>query len=86
MDEMAERTLERFGRLDILVACAGILRGQGCWPRPMADVTTAEWDEVIDTNLKGTFLSNRAVLPTMIQNRAGQIVNVSSTSGLKGRP
>lgn len=85
MNEMASQTLDRFGRIDILVACAGILRGKGCSPRPMADVSTAEWDEVIDTNLKGTFLSNRAVLANMIRNRGGQIVNVSSTSGLKGR-
>jgi len=85
MNDMAAQTLGRFDRIDILVACAGILRGKGCPPRPMADVTTAEWDEVIDTNLKGTFLSNRAVLASMIRNRRGQIVNVSSTSGLKGR-
>jgi NAD(P)-dependent dehydrogenase (short-subunit alcohol dehydrogenase family) len=46
---------------------------------------TTEWDEVIDTNLKGTFLSNHAVLPTMIRQRRGQIVNISSTSGRQGR-
>lgn len=85
MNEMAAATLDRFGRIDILVACAGILRGKGCSPHPMGDVTTQEWDEVIGTNLKGTFLSNRAVLASMIKNKAGQIINVSSTSGLKGR-
>lgn len=85
MNDMASQTLERFGRIDILVACAGILRGKGCSAHPMADVSTAEWDEVIGTNLKGTFLANRAVLASMVRNRRGQIVNVSSTSGLKGR-
>jgi NAD(P)-dependent dehydrogenase (short-subunit alcohol dehydrogenase family) len=44
-----------------------------------------EWGAVIDTNLKGTFLCNRAVLPIMIKQRGGQIINISSTSGLKGR-
>jgi NAD(P)-dependent dehydrogenase (short-subunit alcohol dehydrogenase family) len=85
MAEMAQAVCGRFGRIDILVACAGILRGRGCPPRPLAEVATAEWDEVIGVNLTGTFLSNRAVLGDMIRRRAGQIINVSSTSGLKGR-
>lgn len=82
---MAERTLERFGRIDALVACAGILRPRGVRPKAVHDTTPAEWSEVIETNLTGTFLSNRAVLPAMIRQRSGQIVNVSSTSGLRGR-
>lgn len=85
MSEMARRVGERFGRIDILVACAGILRGRGCSPRPLAEVGIDEWDQVIGTNLTGTFLSNRAVLADMIRHRSGQIINVSSTSGLKGR-
>jgi 3-oxoacyl-[acyl-carrier protein] reductase len=75
----------RFGRVDILVHCAGILRGSHGGPKPLAQVATAEWDDVIDTNLRGTFLCNRAVLPDMIRQRAGQIVNLSSTSGRQGR-
>lgn len=85
MSEMAALTVERHGRIDMLVHCAGILRGKGGGPRMMADVTLAEWDEVIDVNLKGTFLCNRAVIPTMTKQRNGQIINLSSTSGLKGR-
>ncbi|MGF1640815.1 MAG: SDR family oxidoreductase [Rhodospirillales bacterium] len=85
MDEMAARTLDRFGRIDILVACAGILRPPGTPPKPLARVSEAEWSEVVDINLKGTFLANRAVLPTMLCRRQGDIVNVSSISGLKGR-
>lgn len=82
---VVERTLDGFGRIDGLVHCAGILRPRGVRPRPLADTTASEWSEVIDVNLTGTFLANRAVLPTMIRQRSGQIVNLSSTSGLRGR-
>ena len=85
MAEMARITLEKFGSIDILVHSAAILRGQGSGPKMMVDVEVAEWDEVIATNLKGTFLCNRAVLPAMVQQRSGQIINISSTSGLQGR-
>lgn len=85
MAEMARETLHRFGRIDTLVACAGILRGRGCLPHPVTEVALTEWNQVIDTNLKGVFLSNRAVLPAMVSQRRGDIVNVSSTSGRQGR-
>jgi NAD(P)-dependent dehydrogenase (short-subunit alcohol dehydrogenase family) len=85
MAAMAERTLERFGRIDVLVHCAGILRGKGRPPRMLAEMSAEEWDDVIATNLRGTFLANRAVIPAMLRSRAGQIVNLSSTSGRIGR-
>jgi len=86
MEKMARETVERFGRIDILVASAGILRGTGSTPRPLANVSVEEWDQVIETNLRGMFLSNRAVLPAMLRQRRGNIVNISSVSGQKGRP
>jgi len=86
MAEMARLTLARFGRIDILVHSAGILRGTGSKPKLLAEVEMAEWEEVIATNLTGTFLCNRAVLAAMMEQRSGQIINISSTSGLKGRP
>jgi len=52
----------------------------------MHELGDEEYESVIDTNLKGTFLTNRAVLRKMLTQKRGQIVNVSSTSGLKGRP
>ncbi len=82
---LVEATLARFGRLDGLVAAAGILRKRGTPPKPVVQITLDEWDDVIDINLKGTFLSNRAVLPTLIAQHSGTIVNVSSVSGLVGR-
>jgi 3-oxoacyl-[acyl-carrier protein] reductase len=85
MATMTQRTLEAFGRIDVLVAAAGVLHGRGRGPRPLAQVTTEEWDEVLGVNLRGTFLSNRAVLPTMVRQRRGQIVNISSTSGRRAR-
>jgi len=85
MEEMARRTIERFGGVDILVACAGILRPAGASLRTVAQLTTEEWDAIIGTNLKGVFLSNRAVLANMIERRRGNIVNISSVSGRQGR-
>lgn len=85
MEAMAQKAIEEFGRIDILVASAGVLRGRGSFPKPLARVSTEEWDQVLDTNLKGMFLSNRAVLPAMMKERSGNIVNVSSVSGKRGR-
>jgi NAD(P)-dependent dehydrogenase (short-subunit alcohol dehydrogenase family) len=84
MQEMVEQTLERFNRIDILITAAGILRGGAGSLRTMQQMSVSEWDEVIDTNLGGAFLSNRAVIPVMIKQRSGNIVNISSTSGRKG--
>jgi 3-oxoacyl-[acyl-carrier protein] reductase len=85
VEAMVRQTLDRFGRIDILVAAAGILRGKGRSPKPMAQISLDEWNDVIGTNLRGTFLTNRAVLPVMIRQKSGQILNISSTSGRKGR-
>jgi 3-oxoacyl-[acyl-carrier protein] reductase len=85
MAEMAEQAMERFGRIDVLVACAGILRANGRGPASVANTTVPEWQQVIDTNLTGVFLSNRAVLPAMTAQRCGSIVNLSSISGRVGR-
>ncbi len=84
MSEMARFTLDRFGRIDALVAAAGILR-KGGQPKTIAETSFEEWREIIHVNLTGTFLSNRAVLPAMIAQRKGDIVNISSTSGIHGR-
>ena len=84
MTAMAERTLERFGAIDALISAAGILRTSD-QPRLAKDTSFDEWRMVIDVNLTGTFLANRAVLPAMLDQRAGDIVNISSTSGRRGR-
>jgi len=70
---------ERFGRIDVLVNSAGV-GGGGLVHLLDPD----EWDRVIDINLKGTFLSCRAVLPAMIEQRSGSIVNLASVEGVEG--
>lgn len=82
---MADEALRRFNRIDNLISCAGILRG-GKTLVTIADTSFAEWQKVIEINLTGTFLTNRAVLPAMISQNRGNIINVSSTSGRQGRP
>lgn len=70
------------GPPDVLVNSAGVYR-----IRPMAEMTTQEWREVIETNLTGTFLVSRAVVRALIASgRPGAIVNLSSTAALVGDP
>jgi NAD(P)-dependent dehydrogenase (short-subunit alcohol dehydrogenase family) len=70
--------LERFGRLDILVNCAGV------WVEGPSDtMTEADWDRVVDVNLKGTFFMCRHAIPAL-EASGGCIVNVSSDAGLWG--
>lgn len=74
--EMVDSVLSRHRTVDVLVNNAGVLRGT-----PVEDITEAEWDLVLDVNLKGSFLCAQAVLPTMRRKRAGKIVNVASLAG-----
>ncbi len=69
----------RFGRIDILVNAAGVA-GMGA----AADLAVEEWDRVIDTNLKGSFLVAKHVLPTMIRQGSGNIIHIASVEGLEG--
>jgi len=86
MRAMADRTLERFGQIDILIHCAASAGERGV-PYPVAQMPVEDWDAGIATNLKGVFFSNRAVLPAMIAQRSGDIVNVASARGsVKGLP
>jgi NAD(P)-dependent dehydrogenase (short-subunit alcohol dehydrogenase family) len=81
---MKNAALERFGRIDILVASAGILRGVPGKPQTLAETPAEAWDRVIETNLTGMFLTIRAVLPVMQKQRRGNIITLSSMSGRKG--
>lgn len=78
-DEVASMVgcaIDTYGSVSILVNNAGIL-----YPTRIDDVTKAEWDQVLDVNLNGTFLCSKAVLPTMKQKGYGRIVNMSSSAG-----
>ena len=79
---LVERTLATFGgRIDILVNGAGVT---GPIETPVWEIKSEDWDHVLAVNLRGTFLPTKHVLPTMIAQRYGKIVNISGTSGLRG--
>jgi 3-oxoacyl-[acyl-carrier protein] reductase len=81
VDELVDQVVEQWEKLDILVNNAGITRDT-LLPR-MSD---EEWDTVIDTNLRGSFLFSRAASRYMMRARYGRIINMSSVSGLIGNP
>lgn len=84
MSQMAERALDQFGQVDLLVAAAGVARRPGSQrlvPYPASQLPTDEWDAILDTNVRGVFLANRAILPAMLARGSGTIVNVSSSPG-----
>ena len=70
-----------FGGLDVLVSNAGVTRDQ-----LLVRMKPAEWDIVLQTNLSGTFNCNRAAARTMLRQRSGRIINITSVAGLTGNP
>ncbi|OGK77110.1 MAG: hypothetical protein A2W08_00920 [Candidatus Rokubacteria bacterium RBG_16_73_20] len=82
VEQLVARTRQALGgRIDILVNGAGVT---GPIETPVWEITAEEWDHVLAVNLKGTFLPIKHVLPVMIAQRDGKIVNISGTSGLRG--
>jgi 3-oxoacyl-[acyl-carrier protein] reductase len=80
VEAMIELTAKELGGLDILVTCAGIIRDN-----LLFKMTDEDWDAVIDTHLKGTFLSARAAQKHMVEKKYGKMVFLSSTSALGNR-
>jgi 3-oxoacyl-[acyl-carrier protein] reductase len=80
-DRLVEATRERFGRVDVLVNNAGITRDQ-----LLVRMKDDDWDQVLDTNLRGVFLMTRAVGKVMMRQKSGRIVNIASTAGAMGNP
>lgn len=76
---LVEQTLERFGAIDILVCNAGITRDN-----LLMRMSDAEFDQVIATNLKGTFNCMRAAVRPMMRKRRGRIISISSVVGVMG--
>ena len=79
VDALAERALSEFGKVDILVNNAGINI-----VKPFLELEEAEWDSVLDTNLKGCFYCCRAFGKGMVERGSGSIINVVSVFGLTG--
>jgi len=75
-EELAKAAIKKFGRIDILVNNAGI------YPyKPLVEMSEEEWDRVISINLKGVFNCTKAVLPKMIEQKKGNIINICSIAG-----
>ena len=78
---LVDETVARFGRLDVLVHSAGV------WvEKPTLEMTEADWDLVVDTDLKSTFFIDQAALRHMVPQGGGVIVNIASDSGHHGEP
>ena len=77
--QSVEQTLERFGKIDVLYNNAGVF-----YPKTVPDCTEEEWDETIDSSLKGAFLMSKYALPSMIARGSGSIIHCSSGWGILG--
>ncbi|MGM0750395.1 MAG: 3-oxoacyl-[acyl-carrier-protein] reductase [Bacillota bacterium] len=78
---MVKETIGQFGSVDILVNNAGITKDN-----LLMRMKEAEWDDVININLKGVFLCTKAVTRQMMKQRSGRIINISSIVGVSGNP
>jgi len=80
-DGLVDAAKERFGRIDVLVNNAGITRDQ-----LLVRMKDDDWDQVLDTNLRGVFLMTRAVAKSMMRQKSGRIINIASAAGAMGNP
>lgn len=80
INQMVELVKQEFGHIDILINNAGVGKNS-----PAFEVTEEEWDQVIDTNLKGVFFCSQAVAKVMKEQNYGKIINISSVAGKIGQ-
>lgn len=78
---LVQKSIEQFGKLDILVNCAGIVN-----TTPLVDLREEDWDRVMAVNLRAVFVASKYAAREMIKRRAGKIINISSTAGKIGAP
>ncbi len=81
VDALIKATMDKFGRIDVMVNNAGITRDT-----LLLRMKPEDWQAVIDLNLTGVFLCTRAVSKIMLKQRSGRIINIASVSGLMGNP
>ena len=86
VNNMAQQTILRFGRIDVLVNNAAIFATVPMSRSPFDQISVEEWDRMMSVNVKGTWLASRAVVPQMRKQAYGKIINVSSGTALKGSP
>lgn len=79
INEVVKKTIEKFGRIDILVNNSG-----ATWGTPVVDMPLEAWNKVFNVNATGTFLMCQAVGKVMIEQKAGKIINIASVAGLRG--
>jgi 3-oxoacyl-[acyl-carrier protein] reductase len=84
--QMARATVDRFGRIDVLVNNAAIFATVPMSRAPFDEIAVEEWDRMMSVNLKGAWLASRAVIPQMRKQGYGKIINISSGTALKGSP
>jgi 3-oxoacyl-[acyl-carrier protein] reductase len=82
VESLAAAVLKKFKRVDILVNNAGI----GGFGRPLHKLLPADWDAIMNTNLRGVFYCTRAFAPAMIERKEGHIVNISSIASKNALP
>ena len=83
-EEMVKKTIERFGRVDIIINNAAKFQRNAAVRAPLWELDIEEWESVISVNLTGVFLCCRAVLPVMMEQKSGKIINISSSLAYQG--
>jgi 3-oxoacyl-[acyl-carrier protein] reductase len=81
---LAAETIDRFGRIDILLNNAAVYERANLWKGPLEDLPLEEWDRLMAVNLRGVFLCCKAVIPVMKRQRGGKIINVASSTFFSG--
>jgi 3-oxoacyl-[acyl-carrier protein] reductase len=84
IESLIGETVQKYGRIDVLLNNAAIYVTQQLWKGPVEELTLEEWDRVIEVNLKGVFLCSKAVIPIMKQQRSGKIINIASGTFFSG--
>ena len=79
VNDLVKEALNNYGSIDVLISNAGI-----SYVKKVVDTTEEEWNQTLDINLKGAFLSCKAIVPHMMMNNLGVIINVSSGAGKVG--